>query len=96
MGETRIWLISRTASSTSPSATRNSPDSPIAVDDENGLLDFLRDAVGVLHDGKGNWLTDEQALYILETSGVGSLYDMRTGLYSTDGKAISTKAELAG
>lgn len=63
------------------------PGSPVKVDDENGLLDFL-------HDGKGNWLTDEQALYILETSGVGSLYDMRVGLYSTDGKAISTKAEL--
>lgn len=70
------------------------PDSPIKVDDENGLLDFLRDSVGVLHNGKGSWLTDEQALYILETSGVGSLYDMRTGLYSTDGKAISTKSEL--
>lgn len=72
------------------------PDSPVKVDDENGLLDFLRDAVGGLHDGKGNWLTDEQVLYILETSGVGSLYGMRTGLYSTDGKAISTKAELVG
>lgn len=70
------------------------PDSPVKVDDENGLLDFLRDSVGALHDWKGNWLTDEQALYILETSGVGSLYDMRTGLYSTDGKAITTKAEL--
>lgn len=72
------------------------PGSPVKVDDENGLLDFLRDAVGDLHDGNGNWLTDEQALYILETSGVGSLYDMRVGLYSTDGKAISTKAELIG
>lgn len=72
------------------------PDSPIEVDDENGLLDFLRDAIGGLHDRKGNWLTDEQALYILETSGVGSLYGMRTGLYSIDGKAISTKAELIG
>lgn len=72
------------------------PSSPVVVNDENGLLDFLRDAIGGLHDGKGNWLTDEQALYLLETSGVGSLYGMRTGLYSTDGKAISTKAELAG
>lgn len=71
------------------------PGSPVVVNDENGLLDFLRDAIGGLHDGKGNWLTDEQALYLLETSGVGSLYGMRTGLYSTDGKAISTKAELA-
>lgn len=70
-------------------------DSPIAVDDENGLLDFLCDSVGVLHDWKGNWLTDEQALYILETSGVGSLYGMRTGLYPVDGKSISTKSELA-
>lgn len=72
------------------------PGSPVEVDDENDLLDFLRDAIGGLHDGKGNWLTDEQALYILETSGVGSLYDIRTGLYSPDGKAISTKAELIG
>lgn len=72
------------------------PDSPVVVDDENGLFDFLRDAVGGLHDGNGNWLTDEQALYILETSGIGSLYGMRTGLYASDGKAISTKAELAG
>lgn len=72
------------------------PGSPVEVDDENGLLDFLRDAIGGLHDGKGNWLTDEQALYILETGGVGSLYGMRTGLYSADGKAISTKAELIG
>lgn len=72
------------------------PGSPVEVDDENELLDFLRDAIGGLHDGKGNWLTDEQALYILETSGIGSLYGIRTGLYSTDGKAISTKAELIG
>lgn len=72
------------------------PGSPVEVDDENGFLDFLRGEVGGLHDVQGNWLTDEQALYILETSGVGSLYDMRTGLYSTDGKAISTKAELVG
>ena len=72
------------------------PGSPVEVDDENELLDFLRDAIGGLHDGKSNWLTDEQALYILETSGVGSLYGIRTGLYSTDGKAISTKAELIG
>lgn len=72
------------------------PDSPVKVDDENGFLDFLRDAVGGLHDGKGNLLTDEQALYILETSGVDSLYGMRTGLYSADGKAISTKSELIG
>lgn len=71
------------------------PGSPIKTDDENGLLAFLRGTLGTLRDGHGNELTDEQALYILETSGVGSLYDLRTGLYSPDGKAISTRAELA-